>query len=58
MLPELNVRTRAYVRVRDAVGFEFVFGPFAHIARQHRRNAEALQVGSDARLATAPLRRG
>jgi hypothetical protein len=24
---------------RDAVGFEFVFGPFAHIARQHRRNA-------------------
>ena len=43
---------------RDDVGFEFVFGPFAHIARQHRRNAAALQVGSDARLATSPLRRG
>ena len=43
---------------RDAVGFECVFGPFADIARQHRRFAEALQVGSDARLATAPLRRG
>ena len=23
---------------RDAVGFEFVFGPFAHIAREHQFN--------------------
>ena len=43
---------------RDAVGFEFVFGPFAHIARQHRRNAEALQVAAMPDLQPHPCGEG
>ena len=48
---------RAATHDTNTVGFQLVFGTLAHISGQHHLDTHLLQIGSDARLTTAPLGR-